>query len=308
MTAISLDTTFPDRTRLVLLYHFCRLKLPAIRLSFEAFSRHLERTFKLYLAKQQSTPAHYLDELYPLDWYLCCACLEGDNAAWETLFATRTGRSDCLLIDALRARAVRFYPRDSERQENAVHEFWTHLIVSETASLPILARYDGQRPLAPWMIRVFQNWILSIQRQKGDFDLLPDDDVSPPLPPVSSVDGRWHEAFCMAAREWMGELADQELLLLGLRWRYRLSQREVAHLLGVHEGTISRQTDKLRDRCLESITKRLVVQGWTGDELGELALTEMESLLTDEPRMSADVLGRLLAAKGKSVPPLPASV
>ena len=38
---------------------------------------------------------------------------------------------------------------------------------------------------------------------------------------------------------------DAELLILGLRLRYRMSQRDVAHLLGVHEGTISRQTDKL---------------------------------------------------------------
>ncbi len=32
-------------------------------------------------------------------------------------------------------------------------------------SLPVLARYDGQRPLAPWLIRVFQNWHLSKLRQ-----------------------------------------------------------------------------------------------------------------------------------------------
>jgi hypothetical protein len=84
--------------------------------------------------------------------------------------------------------------------------------------------------------------------------------------------------------------------------RYRLSQREVAHLLGVHEGTISRQTDKLRDRALEQIGKQLVGQGWTGDDLEGLVLSEMESLLMDDPRLSADQLGRLLAAKGKSLP------
>ena len=61
---------------------------------------------------------------------------------------------------------MRLYPRDEERQETAVTEFWSNLIAPENEeSLPILARYDGQRPLAPWLIRVFQNWHLSKLRQ-----------------------------------------------------------------------------------------------------------------------------------------------
>ena len=112
---------------------------------------------------------------------------------------------------------------------------------------------------------------------------LPEDDVALPLPDRGN--GRWHEAFCLAARECLRGLSDGELLILGLRLRYRRSQREVAQLLGVHEGTISRQTDKLRDRCLEQISHRLVAQGWTGDDLTEYILTEMGPLLLDEPRL-----------------------
>ena len=81
-----------------------------------------------------------------------------------------------------------------------------------------------------------------------------------------------------------------------------MSQREVAQILGVHEGTISRQTDKLRDRCLEQISHRLVAQGWTGDDLTEYILTEMGPLLLDEPRLGADRLASLLAARGRSLP------
>jgi len=84
-----------------------------------------------------------------------------------------------------------------------------------------------------------------------------------------------------------------------LRVRYRLSQREIANLLQVHEGTISRQTDKLRDRCLERIQQQLSDQGWTGDELESLVLKEMGAVLLDEPRLSADRLAALLAARGK---------
>ena len=48
------------------------------------------------------------------------------------LFNARTGRSDCLLVDALRARAVRLYPRDEEKQDTAVTEFWSNLIAPES--------------------------------------------------------------------------------------------------------------------------------------------------------------------------------
>ncbi|HTK74430.1 MAG TPA: sigma-70 family RNA polymerase sigma factor [Gemmataceae bacterium] len=291
-----------DFARRALLYHFCRMQMPGVVLAPEAVGRHLDRTFAVYRAKVPDAEfTAYLDSLYCLDWYLCCACLERDGRAWELLFAARTGRSDCLLVDALRARAARLYPRDDERQDSAVTEFWSQLLVSESAGAsPVLARYDGQRPLVPWLIRVFQNAHISRLRTAAGVHPLPEDDVALPLPDRGN--GRWHEAFCLAARESLHGLADGELLILGLRLRYRMSQREVAQLLGVHEGTISRQTDKLRDRCLEQISRRLVAQGWTGDDLTEYILTEMGPLLLDEPRLGADRLASLLAARGRSLP------
>ena len=293
-----------DSLRQALLYHFCRLQVPAIALPSPVFDRHLHRTFELFHAKEPSaTLASYLESLYSLDWYLCVACLEGDRKAWDTLFAAKTGRSDCLLIDALRARAARLYPRDEERQDSAVTEFWSQLLVADAAdAIPVLARYDGQRPLVPWLIRVFQNAHVSRLRAAAGLHALPEDDCAAALP--EHADRRWHEAFCAAARECLGGLSDSELLILGLRMRYRMSQRDVAALLNVHEGTISRQTDKLRDFCLQQIRDRLTAAGWTGDDLTDLILTEMGPLLLDEPRLGADRLAGFLAARGRTLPPL----
>jgi RNA polymerase sigma factor (sigma-70 family) len=295
----------PPHGSLALLYHFCRLQVPDVSLALQTAERHLRRTFQLFQAKGNgpTTWEHYLEQLYPLDWYVAIACLEGDGRAWEHLFASRTGRADCLLVDALRARSVRLYPRDPERQESAVAEFWSHLLVADHAgTLPVLARYDGQRPLVPWLIRVFQNWHVSQLRHAGGLRPLPEDDLALPL--ETKPDGRWHEAFCLAARDWLKDLSETELLILGLRMRYQLSQREVAGLLGVHEGTVSRQTAQLRDRCLEAISQRLLAEGWTGDDLSAYVLNEMGGLLLDEPRLSADHLAHLLAARGRSLPPV----
>jgi RNA polymerase sigma factor (sigma-70 family) len=291
----------PDVRYILALYHFCRLQLPALNLVPEKLESHLQRTFDLYRNKiSDATWQKYLDNLYPLDWFLAIACLEGNSRAWDHLFAARASRSDCLLVDALRARAIRLYPRDEEHQDSAVADFWSHLLVADSpGALPILARYDGERPLVPWLIRVFQNYHISQLRSRTGVQALPEDDLAMPLP--QQTDGHWHEAFCLAAREWLGELNENELLILGLRLRYRLSQREVAHLLGVHEGTVSRQTTLLRDHCLEKIGKKLLSQGWTGDGLFDFVRNEMGSLIMDEPRLSADHLAALLAARGRTL-------
>jgi RNA polymerase sigma factor (sigma-70 family) len=297
-----------------LLYHFCRLRLPAVGLPFAAFARHLQRAYEdLYRVKRtrEGLPASwegFVDNLHALDWFLACSCLEGQQRAWEALFNARASRTEALLVDALRARAVRLFPRDAERQEEAVAEFWGFLLAGQReGSPPILARYDGQRPLVPWLIRVFQNKHLSDLRHDHGLVHLPDEDLAErdlPLPHGDSPgsDARWHDEFRQAARDWFAELNDREVLLLGLRLRYRLSQREVASLLGIHEGNVSRQTDRLSQRCRERIGQALRELGWTGDDLSGFILKEMDSVLLDEPRLAADRLAALLGPAGRRLP------
>src|SRR5262249_15018647 len=138
---------------------------------------HLERVYKAYLSRseegREATWVRFVENLHPLDWFLACACVEGVQAAWEALFNARASRTESLLVDALRHRAVRLFPRAPERQEEAVADFWGYLLAGEReGSVPILARYDGQRPLVPWLIRVFQNKHLSdMRKHKGEVPL-----------------------------------------------------------------------------------------------------------------------------------------
>ena len=292
------------RVQTALLYHFCRLRLPALALAQAAFARRLERAHARLQEKGSLPLARFLENLHAGDWFLACACLEGLPGAWEALFVARANRTDALLVDALRARAARLYPRDPERQEECVTDFWGFLLAGEReGSLPILERYDGQRPLVPWLLRVFQNKELSqMRRQKGEV-ALPEEDLGSAyayLPEDS--DARWHEQFRAAAREWFSGLGDAEVLLLGLRLRYKLSQREVAKLLGIHEGNVTRRLDAVSQRCHEQIGAALRQLGWTGDDLFGFIRKEMYSVLLEEPRLSADRLAALLAAKGKTLP------
>jgi RNA polymerase sigma factor (sigma-70 family) len=308
MSIVPAGRLLSESAQKTLLYHFCRLRLPALTVSAAGYENCLKRSLDTFHARRarEGRPGsweQFLDNLYSVDWFVACACLERDNRAWETLFGMRASRVDCLLVDALRARAVRLFPGNEERQESAVAGFWGYLLAGERpGSLPILARYDGQRPLVPWLIRVFQNKHISdLRRQKG-VQALPEeelDDHELNLPGAS--EDRWHEEFRQAGREWLGGLRDGDLLILGLRLRYRLSQRDVAGLLGIHEGNVSRATSKLRDHCLETIGGRLQDAGWTGDDLQGYIMTEMASLLMDEPRLSADHLAALLHKRGREV-------
>lgn len=294
----------PDRARAQLLYYFCRMQLPAVPLPPQVCEHHLQRGYQIYARKngQSASWDYFLDNLYPLDWYLAAACLEGERKAWEYLIGSRAGRSDCLLVDALRARAARLYPRNEERQESAVTEFWGNLYAppDRPGALPILARYDGLRPLVPWLIRVFQNFHISELRKDANVQPFPDDDLIPDLP--TPHQDHWHDFFCQSAREWLETLDDKELMILGLRLRYQLNQREVAGILGMHEGTLSRQTDRLSEQWKAAISSKMLQQGWTGEDLSEYVHTEMRNLLLDDPRLSVDYLAHLLAAQGKSLP------
>jgi len=296
-----------NATQAALLYHFCRLRLPAIGLPFAVFAGHQDLAFDLFRTRavrdnQPDSRAAFVEALYVLDWFLACACLEGVARSWETLFSARASRTDCLLVDALRARAVRLYPRDEERQEQAVGDFWGFLLAGEReGSTPILARYDGLRPLVPWLIRVFQNKHLSEKRIRPLQALGNEELEAHEAPFPETGDSRWFDEFRTAAREWLASITDEEVLILGLRLRYRLSQREVAGLLGIHEGNIGRKTDKLSKSCRDQIGAHLQRLGWTGDDVSAYVMKEMDSLLLDEPRFSADRLAALLAARGKKL-------
>lgn len=294
------------QARIALLYRFCRLQRPRLTLGSDHFGQHLERMHRRAVKVEAGIEwNNYITRVLPLDAFLASSCLENMPVAWETLFAMRLGRADRFLIDALRLRAARLYPGDEQEQESAVQEFWGHLLVSPVeGSVPILARYDALRPLVPWLLRVFQNKHISKLRSPSNKAAgLEEDDLLPDTEPAeNNQDVLWHQLFCDSVRTWLSSLTDQETLLLGLRWRYRLSQREAATWLGVHEGTLSRQIDKLRDRCINEVSEQLEKAGWTGEDVTKYILAEMAPLLLEEPKLSLQNLGKLMKKLGKAEP------
>jgi RNA polymerase sigma factor (sigma-70 family) len=294
---------------LLVLYHFCRLQVPAVVLSFPCFEAHLQRMFGRSRQHSKTPVANwqeFLDRLQPLDAFVASACVENCEEAWQVLlFDARVGRQERRLVDALRLRAVKMYPGNEERQNSVVDDFWGHLIVAETdGSVPVLQRYDGLRPLVPWLVCIFQNWQISqLRARDGRAAPLDVDDLLQERQLPEEPTDHWHESFCDAARLWLKQLADEDdLLLLGLLWRYRMSQREAAKLLGLHEGTISRRVKQLSEKCLGFVGDYLRGQGWGGDDLSGFIYNEMAGVLLDEPRLGTEPLARMLRERGMRLP------
>ena len=115
-------------------------------------------------------------------------------------------------------------------------------------------------------------------------------------------DQRWHEAFCEAAHECLGGLKDNDLLMLGLRLRYRLSQREVAAVLGKHEGNLSRQTDHLRQQWRSASASVSWPRVGPATTCPNMSAPKCPAVLLDDPRLSVDHLAHLLGLAGKRLP------
>lgn len=302
--AMSAAAVFEFRPPLLgLLYHFCRYQRPQVLVRFREFQNHLVHMFtRATRVQPELTPERFQANLHLLDAYLVMGCLERLPAAWELLFAARAGRSDRLLVDALRGHAVRFFPQNEAQQEEHVNDFWSHLVVPDQAEgLALLQKYDGQRPLVPWLIHCFRNHVITRERKHKHQEPLPELDLRDPHPPQGH-EARWADLFADAARAWLSQVTEEELALLGLRWRYRLSQREVAKVFGIHEGNIAKRIDKLRDRALDVIGQEMEAGGWVGNDLQSYILREMDSLLLDDQRLTADNIGRLLKKLGKHSP------
>jgi len=213
----------PRPTRhLGLLYFFLRVQLPALRFARQAFDTHLTRAFGVYLPKagKSVTWPEYFGESLPARLGGVRRLPGGSNAAWDMLFAARTGRSDSLLVDALRARAARLYPR-TRRSRRRGDGVWSHLLVPDgegrcRCSADMTG--NGRSPLADPRLSE------------------PAPEPPPEAPRPASPAGRRHRGAAAESHQGRrplapgvhprrpglaGRRADGERILLGLRWRYK---------------------------------------------------------------------------------------
>ena len=89
---------------------------------------------------------------------------------------------------------------------------------------------------------------------------------------------------------------------------------ELTIRMGSPNISITYRTDR-RDRPLSAVWVKpaagnpqrgwLTAEGWTGDDIEGFILTELGSLLMDDPKLSADQLTAMMARRGKALEAVP---
>lgn len=145
-----------------------------------------------------------------------------------------------------------------------------------------LDRFYGQCGLQNWLGRVFWRFLRRWRFEGGDGPEL-EDPPAQPEPPTESLG-----LFDRVVRQAVGELPDDDRLLLAWIRIDRLPNKQAAAQLGVSEGTASRRHEKalgrLQARIMEVAESSLSNAAW------ESVLEDMEA----NPQMFALVLGRAL--------------
>jgi RNA polymerase sigma-70 factor, ECF subfamily len=188
---------------------------------------------------------------------LARACAAGNNSAWELFLiryreklyqsALRIAREDSAardLADSLYAELYGTNTRDGER-------------VSKLAS------FTGRGSLEGWLRTVLaQEFVNRYRRTKRLVSLDEENEdgerfAAAEPGPVSSTDSRLESATDAA----LAVLPSEDRVVLSAYYLDGRTLAEIAHMLGVHESTISRKVDKLAKTLRKKILAGMMQQG-----------------------------------------------
>jgi RNA polymerase sigma-70 factor (ECF subfamily) len=224
-----------------------RAAWPALHLAEADFARLLEA----HLATAPD-PESAKSKLRPDDFYLACACAEGEAAAIRA-FEDRFAR----VID----RAVSRFARTNEKRDELRQILRERLFVAGPGERPKIASYTGQGFLENWLrvaaVRAFVNAERRIRPdepgEEESFAGMPaEQDVE-----LGFLKSHYRGAFRRAFATALQSLAAADRLVLRLSVRDGLSCDEVAASLGVHRATAARRTARARQLLIDATRAEL---------------------------------------------------
>jgi RNA polymerase sigma-70 factor len=191
---------------------------------------------------QPSAIDEYLDTLRADDLVLACACVNGDERAWEgfiekyrpVLYAaahtlTRDETAARELADSLWADLYGADPRSQERRS-------------------LLAYYGGRSALATWLHAVLARRFVDLTRLAARTRPLETRPNEPATEgdPVDPDRARYVSALGTALNAALAALEPRDRLRLGYYYLESLTLREIARLLDEHPSSVSRRLQQTR--------------------------------------------------------------
>ena len=263
----------------------------------------LRASVEKYVLKDEPAPGpakidKFLDGLHADDLCLVIACERGDQGAWGDLFQGygTTVRS-----------AARAASSNEAMADDVAQSIWAdlHGLKMRADGKPAgkLAYYSGAGSLGGWLRAVVGQ--LAIDQHRRQSRLIQTEEDSDLERLANDADGdsdRFHSAPSpedalasdlasadveKALGRVLGELDDEDRLLMKLYYFDGLRLREAGAVLGVHEATASRRLTRIHGEVRERVESILMKEhGWTKSEatrsLAEVAAhlqTEVEPML-----------------------------
>jgi RNA polymerase sigma-70 factor (ECF subfamily) len=222
-----------------------RAAWPEIELDEAVFVRRLEHHLG-------SAAAHDVARVRSDDFYLACACAEGNAVAIRAFERRFAG-----VIDGAVAR----FARTDERRDELKQLLRLRLFVAAPGTEPRIASYSGRGFLENWLrvaaIRAFINAERGAKSEGAvddeAIDVLADGrDLE-----LGFLKAHYREAFRAAFARAIGRLAPPERLVLRLSALEGLSCDEMAASLGVHRATAARRTARARQQLIDGTREEL---------------------------------------------------
>lgn len=250
-------------------------EFPDVRLSPEAFSRHL--------ARHAPDPA-LLAKLRHGELLVAAGCLAGD--AWAVRQFERFLAESRVAVERLDGGSA---------LTDEVLDQVRHLALAGKGAEPLLATFAGRGPLAGWLQAASVRTALNVRRRTGREVPLDDaplaERASAMDPELELLKKSDHGHFQRAFTEAFGALSPKERTLLRLRFLDGLTLEQLAAGQNVHRTTVIRWLDRAHQTLLDE-TRRLL-----REKLGAGNAT-LASLLRDFDSQMDLSLRKALKTKG----------
>ena len=276
-------------------------------LDAQRLTSRLRAAVEKYILKHDSTADaaaidSFLDGLHADDLCLVVACENGDEQAWSELFEGygMTVRS-----------AARSASSNEAMADDLAQSIWAELhgLKTREDGRPggKLAYYSGVGSLGGWLRAVVGQLAIDQHRRQtrlvqaeedSDLDRMALDDSDADRQGAFQVSATPEELLAnksagadleKALARALGELPDEDRLLMKLYYFDGLRLREAGAVLGVHEATASRRLTRIHGEVRQQVESILMSEhGWTKAEAARMLAEVAANLQTDvEPLLMA---------------------
>jgi len=224
----------------------------------------------------------FLESLQLEDLALAHACAEGTAAAWDRFFQRYQ--------PMLHAAALLLCHDEAAAEEMVgllIGDLYGSALGRDGRRRSKLAAYSGRGTLAAWLRATLGQMCIDRHRAARRYTTLED-----ALPQLCGGDvpdaGRWIDArLAPAVEDLLRELPAESRLLLKAHYLDGMTFAEIGRLLGLHESSVSRRTNRLVAFLRRSLLRRLQQRGMS-------VAAARQALSSDVRRIGADIEGTLL--------------